>query len=193
MARTHVRTLGSGIAALALAGAGSIAVAPSANAATCTATRTTDGQGTYAVQVTCDAAFLSVTIVTLKNGKVKITVKFDGFGPGSKVKIFLKSDPVLLGEFTADANGSVTTDVTIPANTANGLHHLEAVGVDANGLFYSVSTPLTVTGSQLAGGGGLPFTGFELGAASLLGAGLLGAGTLAVVSGRKRKDSLSAV
>lgn len=48
-------------------------------------------------------------------------------------------------------------------------------------------------GTSTAGNGGgvagLPFTGFELGATALVGAGLLGAGALTIASGRKRKTS----
>jgi hypothetical protein len=114
-----------------------------------------------------------------------------GFAPGSKVDVRFNGQSV--GTYTADATGAVRFAFKVP-NVAAGSYQVLVRGVDATGAAHLVSLPLTVTGAAaVAGSGsGLPFTGFELGAASLLGAGLLGAGTVAVVSGRKRKTGLTA-
>jgi hypothetical protein len=112
------------------------------------------------------------------------------FTPGSTVHVRLGNTD--LGTVTADSSGAATFTFKIPSNLRAGKHAIVFTG-DALGSANSVSVPFTVTGSGTAvAGSGLPFTGFELGAASLLGAGLLGAGTVAVVSGRKRKTDLSA-
>lgn len=116
-----------------------------------------------------------------------------GFGAGTEAKATVESTPIGLGTLTADATGTIRFSVKVPGVTP-GLHHVVVRGVSPTGAAHIVSLPLTVTGAAAGGGtgSGLPFTGFELGAASLLGAGLLGAGTVAVVSGRKRRSALTA-
>jgi hypothetical protein len=105
-----------------------------------------------------------------------------------------------VGSASAKANGAVTGNLTLPAGLKSGQYLVTARGTGANGQTQALLQVVTLvfpgSGSTGAGGNGsgsgLPFTGFELGAASLLGAGLLGAGTVAVVSGRKRKSGLAA-
>ena len=60
-------------------------------------------------------------------------VTFHGFRPLSRVTLFLFSDPVRLGEFAADAKGEVIADITLPATTPIGEHHIVADGLGATG------------------------------------------------------------
>lgn len=102
----------------------------------------------------------------------------------SKVTGLLESTPQNLGTFTADGSGHLTATFKIPASTPAGLHHVVMTGKDASGKTLVYSIPITITN---AAGSGIPFTGAEVGIASLLGAALVGAGTLAVVTSRRRK------
>jgi hypothetical protein len=114
------------------------------------------------------------------------------FTDGQPVEVELHSKVYALGTVTADGAGAATVTFKIPSGISNGNHAVVFTG-DFLGTRRSVSVGLAITGGSTASnGGGLPFTGFELGAASLLGAGLLGAGTVAVISGRKRKTGLTA-
>ena len=54
-----------------------------------------------------------------------ITVTGEGFAPGEEVQLWFLSSPVLLATVTADAAGTFSTDVTIPADATAGTHHLE--------------------------------------------------------------------
>lgn len=56
-----------------------------------------------------------------------IAVSGDGFQPFEKVKIWLHSEPVLLGTLTADAQGHIRGSLAIPADTPAGTHHLVMV------------------------------------------------------------------
>lgn len=111
------------------------------------------------------------------------------FTDGTDVNVTFESKTIALGTVKANSAGLATITFKVPS-VAAGTHHVVFRG-DFLGTPNTVSVTLQVHGAAAAGAG-LPFTGFELGAASLLGAGLLGAGTVAVVSGRKRKTGLSA-
>ncbi len=56
-----------------------------------------------------------------------------GFDPGGRVIVELRSDPVVLGTFTADESGIVDATVTIPADTPAGEHTLAMLDVSAGG------------------------------------------------------------
>ena len=127
-----------------------------------------------------------------------ITIVAPGFGPNSPVTITVCGKPYTTGgPFSAGSDGTFSGTVTVPSDTSAGSCTIVVSGTGPNGAARAVSFPITVTSSGTGGGsgnggGGLPFTGFELGAASVLGAGLLGAGTIALIAGRKRKDGLNA-
>ena len=174
MSRTRTR----GLTALAVGGLTSLTMITPAQAIACPA-------GTYPPGVQCTPVAITVTSVVAGQS---FTVTVTGFKAGSAVTFVLHSAAANLGTFTANASGSVTASLTVPSGFAAGAHTLTASGVAPDGSARILSAPLTVKAS----GSSLPFTGFELGAASLLGAGLLGAGTLAVMSGRKRKTGLAA-
>lgn len=56
----------------------------------------------------------------------QMNVSVSGFVPGSQVRIELHSTPVLLATVTTDVNGTATAAVTIPADTAPGVHTILA-------------------------------------------------------------------
>ncbi len=64
-----------------------------------------------------------------------------GFVPNEPVKVFLFSDPVLLGETFADADGTVELSVRVPADTVAGDHTIKLIGQTSN---HTVSSPIEV-------------------------------------------------
>lgn len=89
----------------------------------------------------------------MQGGTVEVTGR--GFGAGELITLTLHSDPVRLGQVTADSTGAFRTVVTIPTNASVGAHTLIADGT-ASAL--SARRDLEVT-SSAAGGAGLPGTG----------------------------------
>lgn len=71
-----------------------------------------------------------------------VSVAAEGFEPGESIEAWLQSTPVKLGTLVADADGSITASVAVPATTPAGLHHL--VLVDGEGTEYT-SEDITVT------------------------------------------------
>ncbi|MCU1596178.1 MAG: hypothetical protein JWO12_3570 [Frankiales bacterium] len=182
MANTTTRLLSG----LAVAGLATLTLAPSAVAAPPgTGCKPVQGKPAYPPGQ-CKKPAISDSSPS-RGEKVTVYSGEGEFTKDSSVTVELHSTVYSLGTVTADSTGGATVSFTIPSSISTGRHAVVFSG-DALGLPNTVSVGLTVSGSSA--GGGLPFTGFELGAASLLGAGLLGAGTLAVVSGRKRKDGL---
>lgn len=142
------------------------------------------------------------------------------FDKGSTTSTELHSTVVAMGNLRVDLSGAATLRFTVPASFAPGAHSVvfkgtffgqprtvtvpfivpvsggttSAVsgGTTSAGAGGSASGGSGVSGGTTSAGSGLPLTGFELGAASLLGVGLLGAGTVAVLSGRKKKGLATA-
>jgi titin len=133
----------------------------------------------------------TVTDVTPAPGQT-VTLKFTGFKPGSTVVINIFSDPVLLGTFTADANGTVEVPVLIPAGMEVGSHTIVATGVDAQGNPASMSIPVTVTSNAPTaadpngGGGFLPRTGGDVAALVTVGGVLVVIGGASALAARRR-------
>jgi hypothetical protein len=73
-----------------------------------------------------------------------VLVSASGFMPGSTVDLYIHSAPALLRSTTADASGSVAVSVAIASTTAVGMHHIEAVGVDALGAPLSLQEAIEV-------------------------------------------------
>ncbi len=96
-----------------------------------------------------DEAAITLSSKTVKAGGT-VTVSGTGFEPGAGVKLELRSDPVSLGAATADANGGLRQQVTIPAATPVGAHTLVVLRADGAEL----SAPLTVTARDGGGAGG---------------------------------------
>lgn len=110
---------------------------------------------------------------------VKINV--GGFKPNSEVTITIESEPRVLGTFTADANGFVVAEVTIPADMPFGAHTLKVTGVDAAGNPLVVSQAIIVNET-----GDLAETGADTFQLLLAGGAIATVGAGAVVAGRKR-------
>ena len=183
-------TVTRGLTALVLGGLTSLALVGPAHAAACPA-------GTYPPSSGCIAAEQSSSEAS--PGRT-VTFVFTGFKPFSSVDLYLHSTPYHLGVFTADKNGTITVPVQVPEGFEPGAHSVTASGLNPDGTPRTMSAALTVSArtqtadliGATASEPSLPFTGFELGAASLLGAGLLGGGSIAVLSSRKRRSDAPA-
>ena len=68
-----------------------------------------------------------------------------GFAPGTDVVVTLHSDPVVLGELPAGADGRFDLAATIP-EVDPGAHEITAEGVDAYGAPLSMAVDLNVAG-----------------------------------------------
>ncbi|MDT0277307.1 fibronectin type III domain-containing protein [Blastococcus goldschmidtiae] len=120
------------------------------------------------------------------DGKVvagsEITVSGAGFLPGSTVALVVYSTPVELGDVVVLADGTFSATVTLPADLTDGVHHVVASGVDADGNVRNLVVEVTVSGGTAV----LANTGFS--ALPVLGAGglaLLAGGGLLVAARRR--------
>ena len=90
------------------------------------------------------------------------TTEIDGtdFLAGSTVKGWLFSEPTLVGEVVANADGSFKMLAAIPATVASGSHTIVVSGVRADGNAEAIALGVTVAQPPSAGPGGtLPSTG----------------------------------
>lgn len=122
-----------------------------------------------------------------------LEVSGGGFVPGSTVQLTIRSAEIALGSVKADASGSFSWTVTLPAGLADGTHTIYATGPDPRG--GTLVETLTITVDR--GGRELAHTGSDQ--ASVFGAGSdpaawtavgLGAFALtgtAVLAGRSRR------
>jgi hypothetical protein len=111
----------------------------------------------------------------------KIVKVLKGFKAHEVVTLVLHSTPVTLGTFTADANGVVTAEFTLPAGTALGTHTL---AYDGNlGSHYEDPITLTADGKALAS------TGASIALPLIGGTVLVAAGAGALVIGRRRSSA----
>lgn len=152
------------------------------------------------VAVLTEAQGATLPTLVLSAGEVRagesLTVTGAGFAAGEPVQLWLNSEPVQLSTVTADAAGSFSAPVTIPADTAPGAHTLRALAgpVEASAaLTVLAAAPVVAppdpgstdgpaagsgTGSTTRGSGALATTGagvlgLLLAAGALLGAGLI--------------------
>ena len=58
----------------------------------------------------------------------RLTLSYEGYQPGEQVTLVMRSTPVELGTFTADAAGVVTATFRLPASTDAGAHTLTFSG-----------------------------------------------------------------
>ncbi len=112
----------------------------------------------------------------------QVTLSGKGFLPGSTVELIVYSSPVKLGTATVLADGTFSATVTVPADLEDGVHHLVASGVDADGNVRNLVVEVTVSGGTAV----LAFTGFE--PLPYLAGGLLAiaAGAGLLLAGRRR-------
>lgn len=117
----------------------------------------------------------------LVNGQA-VTVVADGFTADEEVTVTLNSTPTTLDPTTADADGLVIYDFTVPADLEAGAHTLVFEGADQ-----TVTVDFTVSASDTDGtdDGSLPATGPSLVPRIALGLGLIAAGWLAVSYARR--------
>ena len=83
-----------------------------------------------------------------------IPIAGGGFIRNGRVRIVLRSEPVVLAETTADASGNVSLTVTLPADTTPGSHTIALEGEAPDGtprlVVYTieVSRPCTIVGTS---------------------------------------------
>jgi len=177
------RTIASGLAALALTGCGAVALSAPANAASCSA----NGGSSYPPG-NCPSAHVTESTQSPATGG-SLTLDFTGLAPGSSLSLTLDTGQGF-GTFSANSSGEVIVTITIPSGL-QGTHTLTATGTNASGAAVSLKSAFTVrsasSASSSSGAGVLPFTGSAIASESAAGLGLLAAGTVAVVIGRRRR------
>lgn len=72
------------------------------------------------------------------------TARAGGFKPVTAVKAFLQSEPVLVGEETADTDGNVSFEITIPLDFIPGDHTLILLGQAPDGSERRLTAAITV-------------------------------------------------
>lgn len=114
-------------------------------------------------------------------------ITVSGFFPGENVRLELHSEPLPLGELTADAAGRAIGLVTIPANAPAGSHRIVATGITSGRISSvpvtvatSLATATTASSTPVPGklsntGAGIPVLPLVGGAFALI---LAGAGAL---------------
>jgi LPXTG-motif cell wall-anchored protein len=113
-----------------------------------------------------------------------ITVHGVHFESNSNVTVTLHSTPVVLGTYQTNAAGTFVAEVTIPASTLSGQHHLVLSGTAPDGQPAALRLALTV---QSAGSTTLlPHTGSSSLPPILTGFALIAAGALATRTRRRR-------
>ena len=113
-----------------------------------------------------------------------LTVGCDNLLPGSPFTIEFLS-PEVLATGTVDADGSFSETVSIPSDARPGDHLIRVRGTDADGDPVSIEIPITVPGP---GAEGVAFTGANITVGMLILAGLIVAGSAALVAGRRRAN-----
>lgn len=123
-----------------------------------------------------------------------ITITITGFQPFESITLVIFSDPINLGTFTADGEGTLTTTVTVPAGLEPGAHTIVATGSEGSVAQYGITLAggLAFTGpgeGSGGGGSGLAFTGIAIGGSLILAIGLLTAGAVTLMAGRRKASS----
>jgi hypothetical protein len=85
----------------------------------------------------------ALTVTGTVKGGGTVTLSGDGFKSGTIAAAGMYSDPVTLGQGTADSTGKVTVSVTIPAGTT-GVHTLILLGTAADGSPRALTKSVTV-------------------------------------------------
>lgn len=76
-----------------------------------------------------------------------LTVTGGGFASGEKVNVVVSSDPVTVGQPTANSSGGVSLTFTLPSSVTAGSHTVTLTGVTSGA---TVSSPFTVTAAPAA-------------------------------------------
>lgn len=127
----------------------------------------------------------------------KQPIEGKGYKPGSKVDVYAESTPIFLGSFTANAQGVISGEVTIPLGLSVGAHSIVMRGISPTGTPIVLREGITITAANAAaargnsgrgnGIGALPTTGGEIASVTAVGIALVGVGAAAVYSGRRRR------
>ncbi len=133
-----------------------------------------------------------------------VTLTVTGFPANGHVDVFFESDPVFLGSFPTDAEGSATIEVTIPATADCGAHNLRILGFEpdyphsdghwnSDPVAQELVIPITVGGAGCETAGALPRTGTDsslpLAKIAIV---LIAAGGLLIVAARDRSKKATA-
>ncbi|HVX18454.1 MAG TPA: hypothetical protein VHA73_10530 [Acidimicrobiales bacterium] len=132
-----------------------------------------------APSLTCSASVASTGVT--------ITCTGSGFGHSLTITIDFHSQAVTVGTVTSDATGAFTAPVTVP-NVAPGAHTITATDSAGNTASFAITVPASATGSTSTGGG-LAFTGAEIGMMTGGAALLLALGGLIILASRKRANA----
>ena len=184
---------------------------PIAFLVTAPATTTTSSTSTTSTTSTSTTSTTAVvtTTTTTKPGMTAVPdfmypgqsclITAQGFKPNSDVTITVFSDPLVIGTFAADANGSISKTWTVPSGFAAGAHTVVLTGQSIAGAV-ELSAPITVgsvvqntttaaptTVAVVTTSGSLPTTGSGLTQPLVVGATVLVlGGGAALVVGRTR-------
>lgn len=113
------------------------------------------------------------------------------FRPGETADIYVLSDAIFLLTAVADANGGFTVNVTLP-QLEPGSHSIEARGNQgsiAEARFVVAGTGGAAGNGTTTGGDQLAWTGAAVGSLVVLAIGLLIAGTVVLLSGKRRASA----
>jgi hypothetical protein len=113
----------------------------------------------------------------------KVVKVLTGFKPKEVVTVTLHSTPQTVGTFTADANGTVTVEFTVPAGTPTGAHTLVYEG--NMGTYFQESLTVAAATSN-ASSASLAYTGADVALPLGLGVGALALGGGLVFAARRR-------
>jgi len=72
------------------------------------------------------------TVPRLRPGS-SLTESYGGYVPGSRVRLWAQSDPILIDEQIADVDGEVSFDFELPSELEAGLHELIVQGPSSDG------------------------------------------------------------
>lgn len=170
---------------------------------TVTSPKASNGAARVTVQlpgmdVVADKHYVFTAVKAKTSGKSvaaghKLKVSATGLAAGEQAEVWLHSEPVRLGTFTADAEGRIDASVTIPAETATGAHEIVVRAATSGEDTVAIRvTSATGVGAGVGvgvgtGGGALAATGSEAAWSAGLGAlALLALGTTALLAGRRR-------
>lgn len=78
-----------------------------------------------------------------------MTATAAGYAPGEKVKFVLYSEPIIVGDYVADASGNIRAQFRIPEELPPGRHVAEATGWDSR---HVANKEFTVVTAAVAGG-----------------------------------------
>jgi LPXTG-motif cell wall-anchored protein len=108
-----------------------------------------------------------------------------GFRPRERVQLTVASTPVVVGEVDADDEGTIDTEVEIPADLEPGDHHLASYGL-TSGIGFSQSFVVDVSDASA-----LPTTGSDSKDLALVGGvfAILGSAMAAVAARRRQHFS----